>query len=62
MLAARTRDAGRPALDELMALGVTQDHIEQYRIDRLLELRAVIDSLRAERARPDLDRIHRQGL
>jgi hypothetical protein len=48
MLAARTRDAGIPALNELRACGVTPAHIEQYRLDRLIELRAVIDSLRAE--------------
>ena len=48
MMAARMRDAGIPALSELRACGVTQAHIEQYRLDRLLELRAVIDSLRAE--------------
>lgn len=49
MMAARTRSAGIPALNELRACGVTQAHLEQYRLDRLLELRAVIDSLRAER-------------
>ena len=48
MMAARMRDAGIPALSQLRACGVTPAHIEQYRLDRLLELRAVIDSLRAE--------------
>jgi hypothetical protein len=48
MMAARMRDAGIPALNELRACGITQAHIEQYRLDRLFELRAMIDSLRAE--------------
>ena len=54
MMAARMQSAGIPALNELRACGVTQAHIEQYRLDRLLELRAVIDSLRAERNGPGL--------
>ena len=55
MMAARMQSAGIPALHELIACGVTQAHIEQYRLDRLLELRAVIDSLRAERGGLALD-------
>jgi hypothetical protein len=31
------------------AAGLTPAGLEQYRLDRLMELRAVIDSLRAER-------------
>jgi hypothetical protein len=52
MMAARMRDAGTPALNELRACGITQAHIEEYRLDRLLELRAMIDSLRLERSGP----------
>ena len=44
-----TRDAGRIAFGDLAAV-LPAEGFEQYRIGRLLELRAVIDSLRAERA------------
>jgi hypothetical protein len=62
MMAARMRDAGIPALNELRACGVTQARIEQYRLDRLLELRAVIDSLRAERGGTALIPLLRHGI
>ena len=52
MMAARMQNAGIPALHELRACGVTPARIEQYRLDRLFELRAVIDSLRAEPGGP----------
>lgn len=41
------RDAGRIAFGDLAAV-LPADGFEQYRIGRLLELRAVIDTLRAE--------------
>lgn len=43
-----TRGSGRIALGELAAF-LPADSLEEYRVGRLLELRAVIDSLRAER-------------
>lgn len=43
------RDAARSGLEEFAAAGMTPAGLEQYRIDRLCELRAVIDSLRSER-------------
>jgi len=43
-----THDAGRIASGDLAAV-LPAEGFEQYRIGRLLELRAVIDSLRAER-------------
>jgi hypothetical protein len=45
----RTCNAARAAFDEAVAATMTPTGLEQYRLDRLLELRAVIDSLRAER-------------
>jgi hypothetical protein len=44
-----TRDSGRPACAELAAGGMSVSGLEQYKLDRLLELRAVIDALRADR-------------
>ena len=44
-----TRDYGRIAFGDLVAT-LPPAGFEQYRLGRLLELRAVIDSLRAERA------------
>jgi hypothetical protein len=44
-----TRDAGRNGLEEFAAAGMTPAGLEQYRLDRLCELRAVVDSLRSER-------------
>ena len=44
----RIRDAGRISFGDLAAV-LPADGFEQYRIGRLLELRAVIDTLRAER-------------
>lgn len=43
-----TAQAGRLAFGEIAAMGITPAGLEQYKIDRLLELRALIDSLRAE--------------
>ena len=36
------------AFSELAAAGVSPSRLEQYRLERLLELRAVIDSLRSQ--------------
>ena len=44
-----TAEAGRLAFGELAASGVSPAGLEQYKLDRLLELRAVIDALRVER-------------
>lgn len=44
-----TRYSARTAFDEAMAAALSPAGLESYRLDRLLELRAVIDSLRAER-------------
>ena len=44
-----TCNAARAAFDEAVASAMTPAGLEQYRLDRLLELRAVIDSLRVER-------------
>ena len=41
-------DSGRRAFAEALAASLPRTGLEQYRLDRLLELRAVIDSLRAE--------------
>lgn len=50
-----TREAGRIAFGDLAAV-LPAEGFEQYRIGRLLELRAFIDSLRAERiSRVSLD-------
>jgi len=43
------RDAARTGLEEFVAAGTTPAGLEQYRIDRLCELRAVVESLRCER-------------
>jgi hypothetical protein len=43
------RDAARTGLEEFAAAGTTPAGLEQYRIDRLCELRAVVESLRCER-------------
>ena len=40
------------AFSELAAAGVSASRLEQYRLERLLELRAVIDSLRTQGAPP----------
>jgi hypothetical protein len=44
-----TRDMARSGLEEIAAGGMTPAGLERYRLDRLCELRAVIDSLRSER-------------
>lgn len=44
-----THNPARAAFDEAIAAALTPAGLESYRLDRLLELRAVIDSLRAER-------------
>ena len=43
------RDAARTGLEEFAAAGMTPAGLEQYRIDRLCELRALVESLRSER-------------
>jgi len=43
------RDAARNGLEEFAAAGMTPAGLEQYRLDRLCELRALVDSLRSER-------------
>jgi len=42
-------DPGRVAFGELAASGMSPAGLEQYKLDRLLELRAVITSMRLER-------------
>jgi hypothetical protein len=42
-----TADLGRRAFSDLAA-GVTPAGLEQFKLERLLELRAVIDAMRAE--------------
>ena len=44
-----TIEAARAAFGDSIAAALTPAGVEEYRVDRLLELRAVIDSLRAER-------------
>ncbi len=44
-----TLDAARLAFGELAATCVATTGLEQYKLDRLLELRAVITSMRLER-------------
>jgi len=48
-----TNNPARAAFDEAIAPALTRAGLERHRLARLLELRAVIDSLRAERG-PDL--------
>ena len=43
------RYTARAAFEEAIAASLTPAGLESYRLDRLQELRAVIDSLRAER-------------
>jgi hypothetical protein len=43
-----TAHSGCLAFEELASSGISAAGLEQYKFDRLLELRAVIDSLRAE--------------
>jgi hypothetical protein len=50
-MATMTCNAARDAFEEAVASTMTPAGLEQYRLDRLVELRAVIDSLRAERGR-----------
>jgi hypothetical protein len=49
-----TAAAARDAFGDF-ATGVSPAGLEQYKLDRLLELRAVIDSLRSERGDELLD-------
>jgi hypothetical protein len=44
-----TAEAGRLAFGEFAASGVSAADLEQYKLDRLRELRAVVDALRLER-------------
>jgi hypothetical protein len=43
------RNSTRDSIEEALASTMTPAGLEGYRLDRLMELRAVIDSLRAER-------------
>jgi hypothetical protein len=43
-------DTGHQVFSQAAAAALSPAGIEQYRIDRLLELRAMIDCLRAERS------------
>jgi len=43
------RDAARTGLEEFAAAGMTPAGLEQYRLDRLCELRALVESLRSDR-------------
>jgi len=49
MARTQTLDAGCVTFDELAASGMTPAGLEEYKLDRLLELRAVITSMRLER-------------
>jgi len=49
MARSMTAEAGRRAFGKFAAPGSSPTGLEQHKLDRLLELRAVIDSLRAER-------------
>ena len=51
MASSMTCNAARAAFEEAVASSMSPAGLEQYRLDRLLELRAVIDSLRAESGR-----------
>jgi hypothetical protein len=44
-----TQNPARAAFEEPITAALTPAGLERYRLDRLQELRAVIDSLRAER-------------
>ena len=55
-----TAEAGYLAFDEFDS-GDSPDGFEQHKLDRLLELRAVIDSLRAERGDTLLDDVRASG-
>lgn len=44
-----SRDAGSIAFSHEVAAAMSPTGLAQYRLDRLLELRAIIDSLRVER-------------
>jgi hypothetical protein len=44
-----TAEAARAAFGDFAAAGAASTGLEQHKLDRLLELRAVIDSLRSER-------------
>ena len=44
-----TIEAARAAFGDSIAAALTPASVVEYRVDRLLELRAVIDSLRSER-------------
>jgi hypothetical protein len=46
-----THDTRGSGFGELAASGISPARLEQYRLDRLRELRAVIQTLRAEDAR-----------
>jgi hypothetical protein len=46
---------GRRTFRELSAAGISAAEFDQFKLDRLLELRAVIDSLRHDRYSSSLD-------
>jgi hypothetical protein len=49
MYRSMTAEAGPLAFGELAASGISPAGLEQYKLSRLQELRAVVDSLRSER-------------
>jgi len=53
-------DTGKSAFAELAASALSPAGIEQFRIERLVELRAVIDSLRSERTSELLEDVQRE--
>jgi hypothetical protein len=53
-----TADLHRRAFGDLAA-GVTPAGLEQFKLERLLELRAVIDAMRAEQALDHLSHVGR---
>lgn len=57
MLIRRHEEAVHHHFAEIAAAGLSAARLEQFRLERLLELRAVIGSLRVkDRAQPPLDR------
>ncbi|MEJ0084156.1 MAG: hypothetical protein WDO72_00605 [Pseudomonadota bacterium] len=56
-----TAEAGHLAFGELAAAGASPADLEQYKLDRLLELRAVIEALRNDGGNDLLDDV-RAGL
>ena len=52
-----TAEASRLAFGELVAAGLTPGTFAQHKLDRLLELRAIVDALRVDALRVDALRV-----